>query len=113
MQYEVAVRALAAFTAKRGNLDLRFTPAPTAEQGQGAHQLIAQRRGQNFQTEVALTGQYAGLRINGRADGFDHQAGRLEEIKSHRVHVDRIPENHIQLAWAQAKAVRGFVMRYA
>ena len=103
MQYEVAVRALAAFTAKRGNLDLRFTPAPTAEQGQGAHQLIAQRRGQNFQTEVALTGQYAGLRVNGRADGFDHQAGRLEEIKSHRVHVDRIPANHIQLAWVQAK----------
>jgi len=34
----VAVRELCAFTAKRGDLDLRFTPSPTAEQGiEGQH----------------------------------------------------------------------------
>ncbi len=30
MTYTVAVRELSEFTAKRGDLDLRFTPAPTA-----------------------------------------------------------------------------------
>ena len=33
MTYVVAVRALCEFTARRGDLDLRFTPAPTAAEG--------------------------------------------------------------------------------
>jgi len=43
--YTVAVRDLCAFTAKVGDLDLRFTPAPTAQQGREGHVLVAQRRG--------------------------------------------------------------------
>ena len=33
LQYTVAVRELCEFTAKHGDLDLRFTPAPTAQEG--------------------------------------------------------------------------------
>ena len=33
MTYTVAVRELCEFTAKQGDLDLRFTPAPTALEG--------------------------------------------------------------------------------
>jgi DNA excision repair protein ERCC-2 len=32
VKYEVAVRTLCEFTAKRGNLDMRFTPSPSARQ---------------------------------------------------------------------------------
>jgi DNA excision repair protein ERCC-2 len=33
----VAVRALCEFTAKQGDLDLRFTPSPTAQEGIAGH----------------------------------------------------------------------------
>ena len=33
MTYTVAVRALCEFSAKVGDLDLRFTPSPTAQKG--------------------------------------------------------------------------------
>ena len=33
VQYTVSVRALCDFTARRGDLDLRFTPTPTAQEG--------------------------------------------------------------------------------
>ena len=33
MKYVVAVRALVEFTAKEGDLHLRFTPSPTAQEG--------------------------------------------------------------------------------
>ena len=103
MSYRVSVKALAAFTAKRGDLDLRFTPAPSAEDGQGIHRMIGARRGGDYQTEVPLHYTYADLEISGRADGFDPSIPRLEEIKSHRVPIDRVPDNHRHLAWAQLK----------
>ncbi|MFO6293534.1 hypothetical protein, partial [Pseudomonas aeruginosa] len=34
--YQVAVRALCEFSAKRGDLDLRFTPSPSALESQRA-----------------------------------------------------------------------------
>ena len=45
MTYTVAVRELCEFTAKQGDLDLRFTPAPTALEGMAGHALAASRRG--------------------------------------------------------------------
>jgi hypothetical protein len=33
LSYSVAVRALCEFSAKVGDLDLRFTPSPTAQEG--------------------------------------------------------------------------------
>eukprot|EP01038_Epipyxis_sp_PR26KG_P000905 gene905-1268_t len=45
MTYTVAVRELCEFTAKQGDLDLRFTPAPTALEGMAGHAVAASRRG--------------------------------------------------------------------
>ena len=41
MKYTVAVRALCEFTAKAGDLDLRFTPSPSAQEGIDGHALVA------------------------------------------------------------------------
>lgn len=109
MLYPVSVKALAAFTAKQGHLDLRFTPSPTAEEGTRIHQLIAQRRGADYQAERVLNYAYAGLQLSGRADGFRESEGLLEEIKSHRVPLDRVPSNHRHLAWAQLKLYGGML----
>ena len=99
----VAVRALCEFTAKEGSLDLRFTPAPTALQGIAGHVEVTSRRGPQYEREVLLSGSHRHLQVRGRADGYDPALNRLEEIKTHRGDVERIPHNHRHLHWAQAK----------
>ncbi|WP_426111481.1 ATP-dependent DNA helicase [Pseudomonas sp. DSP3-2-2] len=99
----MAVRALCEFTAKAGDLDLRFTPAPTAQQGIAGHRTVAARRGPDYQTEVALSGEYQQLKVRGRADGYNPQLNQLDEVKTYRGEFAAIPDNHRQLHWAQAK----------
>lgn len=102
--YVVAVRALCEFTAKTGDLDLRFTPAPTAQEGQLGHAVVAtRRRGARYQSELSLAGDYKHLSVRGRADGYDAAQNRLEEVKTHRGDLTRLPDNHRALHWAQAK----------
>ncbi|MHA6159864.1 ATP-dependent DNA helicase [Pseudomonas sichuanensis] len=103
MSYTVAVRALCEFSAKVGDLDLRFTPSPTAQEGIAGHRRVVARRAAGYEAEVALEGEYQGLRVRGRADGYDPAGNRLEEIKTHRGDLARQPDNHRQLHWAQAK----------
>ncbi len=101
--YTVAVRNLCDFTAKQGDLDLRFTPAPTALQGIEGHTEVTSRRAAHYQREVSLAGSFRHLQVRGRADGFDPHLNRLEEIKTHRGDIARLPDNQRQLHWAQAK----------
>ena len=97
------MRALCEFTAKAGDLDLRFTPSPTAEDGILGHRLVASRRSGDYQTELTLTGQWRNLRIRGRADGYDATANRLEEIKTYTGDLAAMKANRRALHWAQAK----------
>lgn len=101
--YRVAVRELCEFTAKAGDLDLRFTPSPTAQEGIAGHRTVTARRGPQYQAEVALSGVFHELRIRGRADGYDAALNQLEEIKTYRGDLSSLPANHRQLHWAQAK----------
>lgn len=103
MQYSVAVRTLCEFTAKRGDLDLRFTPSPSAQEGMAGHRLVAARRGPLYETEIGLRGEFGPLSVRGRADGYDPALNRLEEIKTHRGDLARQPANHRHLHWAQAR----------
>ena len=107
--YVVAVRALCDFTAKRGDLDLRFTPSPSALEGMAGHRVVAQRRPSHYQTEVSLSGDYKSLRVRGRADGYDAELGQLEEVKTFRGNLDAMRENHRHLHWAQLK-VYGYLL---
>ena len=103
MSYRVAVRALCEFTAKQGDLDLRFTPSPTSLEGIAGHATVTARRGIGYEREVTLEGCYGSLHVRGRADGYDPGKNRLEEIKTYRGDLDRQPANHRHLHWAQAK----------
>jgi len=109
LSYSVAVRALCEFTAKVGDLDLRFTPSPSAQEGVAGHRTVASRRSAHYQNEVALEGDYQQLKVRGRADGYDPDANRLEEVKTYRGDLAAQPANHRQLHWAQAK-VYGWLM---
>lgn len=103
MSLHVAVRELCEFTAKEGDLDLRFTPSPTAQEGMAGHATVVARRGPDYVAELPLCGEFEGLTVSGRADGFDPAFRLLEEIKTHRGDVTRIPANHRLLHWAQVR----------
>ncbi|RXU65459.1 ATP-dependent DNA helicase [Pseudomonas protegens] len=103
MSYRVAVRALCEFSAKTGDLDLRFTPSPSALEGMLGHRTVAARRNPDYQSEVPLEGRYGELLVRGRADGYDPAQNLLEEIKTYRGDLARMPDNHRQLHWAQAR----------
>lgn len=102
MKYVVAVRTLCEFTAKQGDLDLRFTPSPTALEGIEGHATVAGRRPAGYEAELTLSGTYGELTVRGRADGYDPALNRLEEIKTYRGRLDAMPDNHRALHWAQA-----------
>ena len=101
--YSVAVRAMCEFTAKVGDLDLRFTPSPSAQEGIAGHRTVSARRDPQYQSEVALSGSFHELTVRGRADGYDATLNQLEEVKTYRGDLDAMPDNHRQLHWAQAK----------
>ncbi len=103
----VAVRTLCEFAARQGSIDTRYTPAPSADDGREAHKLLQQRRLGDYQAEHPLEGTINGLAIKGRADGYRPRLGKkpaeLEEIKSHRGNVSKIPNARKLLHWAQIK----------
>ncbi|MBQ1763062.1 MAG: ATP-dependent DNA helicase, partial [Aquincola sp.] len=109
--YPIAVRAMCEFTAKEGDLDLRFTPSPTAQEGIEGHATVAARRGAGWQAELSLSAELGGLLLRGRADGFDAARGRLEEVKTYRGEFDAIPANHRALHWAQLKVYGALLCR--
>ena len=102
-KYDVAVRVLCEFAAKRGDLDQRFTPSPSAQQGIAGHRLVGARRGAGYEREIALAADYRTLHVRGRADGYDPQANQLEEYKTYRGDLNRMPANHRALHWAQLR----------
>jgi DNA excision repair protein ERCC-2 len=99
--YSVAVRSLCEFTARTGDLCVRFTPSPSGQQGIAGHGIVTGRRSGRFEREVALQARHKSLTVRGRADGFDPERKRLEEIKTHRGDLARIPANQRALHWAQ------------
>ena len=108
--YSVAVRELCAFTAKAGDLDLRFTPAPSAQEGIAGHaKVTAKRDAAHYESEILLASRFENLQVRGRADGFDNKAKRLEEIKTFKGRLDRQSAAQRELHWAQAR-VYGWLM---
>ncbi|CAN5478550.1 ATP-dependent DNA helicase [soil metagenome] len=109
--YSIAVRELCEFAAKAGDLDHRFTPSPSAQEGIAGHQVVASRRGPSRRSELAVGGSHEQLRVRGRIDGYDESAGVIEEVKTYRGDLARMPANHRALHWAQAKVYGALLCR--
>ncbi|GAA0846015.1 helicase C-terminal domain-containing protein [Marinobacter szutsaonensis] len=101
---KAAVRTLCEFAARAGDLDFRYTPAPSSEEGIAGHQTIQSRRGYGYKSEYLLTGECLEIKLSGRADVYDPHRGRLEEIKTHRGDLARIREHQRALHRAQLRA---------
>ncbi|MDL0431803.1 ATP-dependent DNA helicase [Marinobacter sp. TBZ242] len=110
-ELKVAARTLCEFAARKGDLDLRYTPAPTSEEGIAGHGAVQARRGPRYQSELALAAQCGNLMVSGRADGYDPIAGRLEEIKTHRGDLSRVREAQRNLHRAQLRVYGAMLCR--
>lgn len=108
---KVAVRTLCEFAARHGDLDFRYTPAPSAEEGIAGHQAIQANRGYGYRSEYSLIGNCLGLQLSGRADGYHPHKNRLEEIKTHRGDVSRIRAHQRALHRAQLRAYGALLCR--
>ena len=109
--HKVSVRTLCEFAARAGDLDLRYTPAPTSEEGIQGHQTVQARRSPRYQSERALAARCGSLMISGRVDGYDPIAGRLEEIKTHRGDLSRVREAQRNLHRAQPRVYGALLCR--
>ncbi|MDO6441800.1 ATP-dependent DNA helicase [Marinobacter sp. 2_MG-2023] len=107
----VAVRTLCEFAAREGDLDFRYTPAPSAEEGIAGHQAIQGKRGYGYKSEYSLTGECLGLELYGRADVYNPHSGLLEEIKTHRGDLSRIRPHQRALHRAQLRAYGALLCR--
>lgn len=107
LEFCVSVRDLVAFCHRTGDIDHRYTPSPSAEQGMEGHKRIYRRRPDTYQREypVDFTHREQGvsLRLRGRADGFDAGAQLVEEIKTCRVDPTGIPDAVSRLHLSQAR----------
>ena len=112
-QYPVAVRALCEFTAKAGDLDRRFTPSPTPQEGIAGHAAVTLRRPPPYEVEIGLCGTCRHLLVRGRADGYDPVRNQLDEIKTFRGELAAMPGNQRHLHWAQAKIYAWLLCRSA
>ncbi len=108
-RFAVGVRELVEFTARSGDLDLRFGPSPSAQEGLAGHARVADRRGPGYEREVMLGADEPLLSVRGRADGYEARLNRLEEVKTYRGRFESISPDQRSLHWAQAQ-VYGHLM---
>jgi len=111
LKYTVSVRNLCDFTAKQGDLDLRFTPSATALEGMAGQAVVVARRGPHYQAELSLQAEFENLRVRGRADGYDAEQNLLEEVKAFRGDLHAMPANRRALHWAQLKVYGALLCR--
>jgi len=106
-EFTISVRELAAFCHRRGDLDARFGPGPTAAEGVRGHRELAAARGPDYLAEypLELTRRLGDLtlRLRGRADGYLPSLPMVEEIKTCRIDPARLPADLSRLHLAQAQ----------
>ena len=103
----VSVTELARFCHRSGDIDHRFTPSPTGQEGIAGHQRLYRNRSSTYQKEYAVEARHTAhgiaLCLRGRADGYDPEAALVEEIKTCRVEPHNIPEAIQELHLAQGR----------
>ena len=108
----VAVRDLAAFVHRRGDIHYRYTASATATEGIGA-QRRAQPEREGYRREVpvaaTITRNGVTLSVRGRIDGIDDGARLIEEYKTTRSEVADLHAHIGHLHMAQLKLYAALV----
>ncbi len=111
----VAVRDLAAFCHRSGDIDHRFAPSPTGVEGVAGHQRVYRRRPASYRSEYPVSYRHAEgdrvLLLRGRADGYDAERGVVEEIKTCRLPPGQIPPVVSRMHLAQGRLYAALIAR--
>ncbi|WP_170150228.1 ATP-dependent DNA helicase [Parahaliea mediterranea] len=114
-EYTIAVRELAAFCFRSGDIDHRLRPSPEAREGIEGHQRLYRRRPASYRSEYPVAERFDcgdfSLHLRGRADGFDVDAGQVEEIKTCRVDPASLPEALSRAHLAQGRLYAALIAR--
>ena len=109
----VAVRELAAFVHRRGDLHYRYDRATTAVEGIGAQRRAQRGRPDSYRREAPVEAILArhgvAVTVRGRIDGFDPEAGLIEEFKTTRSDIERLHAHLGHLHMAQLRLYAGLV----
>ena len=104
-EFSVSVTDLARFCHRHGDIDQRFNPSPSGPEGIAGHQRLYSRRPESYRREYPVESRYEldgiALHLRGRADGYDAEAGLVEEIKTCRIEPDSIPPAIVELQLSQ------------
>ncbi len=104
MSHRISVRSLCEFTDRIGDIDHRYTPAPTALEGIEGHQRLQKRRGASYQSEYPIEQSFEEITVRGRCDGFDRSKQLVEEIKTYRGDLERQSLGQRNLHLAQLRS---------
>ena len=114
-QFKISVGTLVRRTEQTGDIHFRFSSRSNATEGIRGHQKLQKLRGEAFEAEVAVSDTVSfeqfDLELGGRADGcLESDDGLLvEEIKTLKVDLDRLPTQVTRLHWAQV-SVYGYLL---
>jgi DNA excision repair protein ERCC-2 len=114
-QVKISVKSLVQRVEQSGDIHFRFSSRSNAIDGIRGHQKLQKSRGEHYQAEQAVSDivQYPEfeLHINGRADGCftDPDNFIVEEIKTIRVDLRKLPDPIKKIHWAQVK-VYGYLL---
>ena len=79
-EFNVAVRDLADFCHRSGDIDHRFGPSPTAEEGIAGHQRVYERRPESWHREHPVEYRHEGDSLALLLRRLQSAGDRLEEI---------------------------------
>lgn len=114
---KLAVRTLAEFVHRRGDLHARLDGRARPEEGIAVQRALQRGRAPGYQRErpVTLETELAGetVVVGGRIDGCDLEGGLIivEEIKTTRADAQRAHAHHGCVHWAQARLYAGLLAR--
>ena len=109
-KHTVAVKELAAFVHRRGDLHYRYQSATLAEEGIARQQAWQRGRGESYRREVRVAATFGALAVSGRVDGWDAPAGVVEEVKTTRADAPTLHTQAGQENMAQARLYGGLLV---
>jgi Rad3-related DNA helicase len=114
-RFKLSVGALVQRTQQTGDIHFRFSSRSNAAEGIRGHQKLQKQRGESYEAEVTVADIISFdsfvLELGGRADGcaLTDDGLLVEEIKTLKVDVDRLPDQVTRLHWAQVR-IYGYLL---
>lgn len=99
----VSVKELAEFAHRRGHIHYRYQSATLAREGISRQKAWQQGRGEGYRREHRVAANFGDLEVSGRIDGWDADAGAVEEVKTTRADAQALHAQMGDVHCAQAR----------